>query len=372
MTSIALCITDLNVGGAERCLVELATRLDRNRFTPVVYCLSPAPSPGETTLIPALQSAGVEVECLGARKATEVLRVVARLARRLQERKTQVLQTFLFHANLVGRFAAWRAGGLRVVCGIRVAERQSSWHLWLDRLTHRMVDRYVCVSQSAAGFSAGVTRLPADKLVVIPNGVDMSRFTSVPPADLANLGLSGRRVVTFIGRLAVQKGVAELLATARDWLRRLPDCDLLIVGQGPLESTLRKQAQEAEIAQRVHFAGWRPDIPAILAASSLLVLTSAWEGMPNVVLEAMAAGLPVVATQVEGVGELLGPEYQEQSVPYGNWEDFSDAVVRILSDRQRADRLGRENRRRTEQNYTIGRMVAAYQDLWEQVLTGRR
>ena len=216
-------------------------------------------------------------------------------------------------------------------------------------------------------FSAGIARLPADKLVVIPNGIDMSRFTNVQPADLANLGVSGRRLVTFIGRLDVQKGLPQLLTTASDWLRRLPDCDLLLVGKGPLETALRKQCREAGIAQRVHFAGWRPDIPAILAASSLLVLTSAWEGMPNVVLEAMASGLPVVATQVEGVCELLGPEFQEQSVPYGKWEDFSDVVVRILSDRNLADRLGRENRRRAEHHFTIEPMVESYQELWARV-----
>lgn len=366
MTSVALCITDLNVGGAERCLVELATRLDRKRFTPVVYCLSPPPLPGETTLISVLQAAGVEVECLGARKASEFLRVVARLASLLRTRKTQVLQTFLFHANIVGRFAAWRAGVPRVVCGIRVAERCSSWHLWLDRMTYRLVDRYVCVSQSVADFSASTARLPAEKLTVIPNGVDLSRFTDVQPAELANSGGAGRRLVTFIGRLDVQKGLADLLATANVWLRRLPDCDLLVVGKGPLDTALRKQCRDAGIAERVRFAGWRPDIPAVLAASSLLVLTSAWEGMPNVVLEAMASGLPVVATQVEGVSELLGPDFEEQSMPCGKWEAFSDLVVRILSDRNLAHRLGRVNRRRTEHLFTIERMVEAYQDLWEQ------
>ena len=86
----------------------------------------------------------------------------------------------------------------------------------------------------------------------------------------------------------------------------------------------------------------------------------------------MASGLPVVATQVEGVCELLGPGFQEQSVPYGKWEDFSDSVVRILSDRNLAHRLGRENRRRTEHYFTIERMVESYQGLWERILAGSR
>ena len=206
MTHIALCITDLNVGGAERCLVELATRLDRNRFTPVAYCLTPAPLPGEPTLIPVLQSAGLEVECLGARNAADFLAVVVRLAGMLRRRKTQIVQTLLFHANLVGRIAAWHAGVPHVVCGIRVAQRQSPWRLRLDRMTHRMVDRYVCVSQSVADFSVATGRLPADKLVVIPNGIDLPRFTNVPPADRATLGVAGRRLVTFIGRLDDPKG----------------------------------------------------------------------------------------------------------------------------------------------------------------------
>ena len=238
MTSIALCITDLNVGGAERCLVELATRLDRTRFTPVVYCLSPAPLPGETTLVPALQSAGVEVECPWGAKDDGFPGVVARLAGMLRQRKPQVIQTFLFHANFVGRIAAWRAGVPHVVCGIRVAERHPSWHLWLDRMTHRMVDRYVCVSQSVADFSASTARLPADKLVVIPNGIDIARFTSVQPADLGKPGGFRPKARHVHRATGGQKGLPQLLTTARDWLRRLPDCDLLLVGKGSAGSRI--------------------------------------------------------------------------------------------------------------------------------------
>jgi glycosyltransferase involved in cell wall biosynthesis len=376
MVSLALCITDLNVGGAERCLMELATRLDRKRFSPVVYCLAPLPAFGQTTFVPAVESAGVEVRSLGVTKATDFFAAVSRLSALLRERETQIVQTFLFHANIVGRFAAWRAGVRHTVCGIRVAERRAKWHLWLDRATHCLVEKYVCVSQSVADFSASKARLPTKKIGTIPNGVDITRFTNVEPADLSNLGLlglgQGRRIVTFIGRFDRQKGLLQLLATARDWLRRLPDCDLLLVGEGPLTAFLRRQCQATGIAQRVCFAGWRPDIPAVLAASSLLVLTSEWEGMPNVVLEAMATELPIAATQVEGVSELLGTGFQEQSVSYGKWEDFSDLVVGILSDSSRARRLGQANRSRVEQMFTIEHMVESYQQLWERILAAPR
>jgi glycosyltransferase involved in cell wall biosynthesis len=370
MASIALCITDLNVGGAERCLVELATRINRNRFSPVVYCLGPAPPPGDTTLIPVLEAAGVEVECLGARKSLDFPIAVGRLSDGLRRRKTRLIQTFLFHANLIGRIAAWRAGVPKVVCGLRVAQRHPAWRLRLDRMTHRLVDRYVCVSQSVESFSASTARLPAGKLVVIPNGVEIARFDNVRPADLAKFGIAGRRVVTFVGRLDAQKGLPNLLATASNWLRRLPDCDLLLVGKGPLAGALQRQCHSAGISSRVHFVGWQEEISPILAASSLLVLASSWEGMPNVLLEAMASGLPVVATQVEGVCEALGPGFREQSVPYGKWNGFSDAVVRILSDSKLANQLGRENRQRTEHLFTIRRMISSYEDLWEQILTG--
>jgi starch synthase (maltosyl-transferring) len=243
----------------------------------------------------------------------------------------------------------------------------------LDRLTQDRVDRYVCVSRSVAEFSTIHGGLAFEKLVVIPNGVDLAKYPAQRPADLKALGIpAGRRVVTFVGRLEPQKGVQWLVETAPAWLERLPDCDLLVVGEGPLRGDLEAMCQAKHIAGRVHFAGWRADVPEILAASDLLVLPSVWEGMPNVVLEAMASRRPVVASDVEGVRELLGPASPGQTVRYGDSQGLVDKLDRLLGDRALAVTAADANRRRAEENFGISQVVAAYEDLWESLVAGAK
>jgi glycosyltransferase involved in cell wall biosynthesis len=363
--SVALCITDLDIGGAERCLTEIAVRIDRSRFTPVVYCLGPRPPREEASCLPALEKAGIKVHCLGGRGIWQFPVVVHRLKRLLAIQKPQVIQTFMFHANLLGRIAAHRAGVKAIVAGIRVAEHAARWHLRLDRLTQRRVDRYVCVSQAVAEFSARRGGLPAEKLVVIPNGIDLDKYPSTQPADLRAFGIAaGRRAITFVGRLERQKGLDWLIATAPQWLGKLPDCELLLVGDGPLRSSLEAAIKAAGIADRAHFAGWRPDVPEILAASSLLVLPSLWEGMPNVVLEAMASRLPVVASDVEGVRELLGRNAAGQTVAHGDTQGLIEALAGLMLDPALSSAISSENRHRAEERFGIARMVNAYEDLW--------
>jgi glycosyltransferase involved in cell wall biosynthesis len=120
----------------------------------------------------------------------------------------------------------------------------------------------------------------------------------------------------------------------------------------------------------VHFTGWRPDVPEIIAASSLLVLPSAWEGMPNVVIEAMASGLPVVASDVEGVRELLGPKAGRQAVRCGDTRALIEAITAFMLDSSLSCATGAENRRRAEENFGIAGMVRAYEDLWESLARG--
>jgi len=362
---IALCITDLDVGGAERALVELATRLDRQRFEPVVYCLGPRPMSQQASCVPPLEDAGIEVHCLGAERSRQIVSVARQLRRQFETQQPDLVQSFLFHANLVGRFAARKAGVRAVVSGIRVAEPRR-WHLWADRLTASLVDRYVCVSRSVASFSTDVARLPEAKLVVIPNAVDVDRYPAEKAIDAAELGVGpGRRMVACVGRLEPQKGVRWLVESAPGWLDRLEQCDLVLVGQGPQREELEQLCRKLDIARRVRFLGWRSDVPEILAASQLLVLPSRWEGMPNAVLEAMASRLPVVACDVQGVRELLGPAADQQTVRYGNSTGLADRIVDLMSDERLREDLGQQNRQRVEAEFTFDRVVGAYEDLWE-------
>ncbi len=369
---IALCITDLDCGGAERALMELAIRVDRQRFAPMVYCLAGWPQDSARSLVPRLQSAGVTTYFLGGRSNWQFPAALWRLTGWLKQQMPQLLQCFLFHANFLGRIAARLAGVPHVVCSIRVAEREHRWHLWLDRLTDRLVDRHVCVSQAVAQFSAHTARLPQHKLVVIPNGVDCARLAAARPADLTAFGIPPAcRAVVAIGRLEPQKGFPWLLTHARRWLAAVDDCHLLIVGEGPLRPALQRViCGLGDLGRRVHLAGWRADVPEILAASSLLVLSSRWEGMPNVVLEAMAAGVPVVATDVEGVRELLGPTADWQTAPPDDPEQFAQKIMAILAQPDLAERLAAANRRRAQAEFNIEKMVQRYQQLWESLLRG--
>lgn len=369
---VALCITDLDVGGAELALVELATRLDRARFSPIVYCLAPRPERLEASCAARLEAAGIPVHCLGARRWKHAPGAIWRLAGLLRRQRPHLLQSFLFHANMAGRIAARLAGVPRVVAGIRVAERQARWHLWLDRLTCCWVDRYVCVSRAVAEFSIHKGRLPSQRVLVIPNGVDVARYPASQATDLTQLGIPpGSRVITFIGRLDRQKGVDWLLETAARWLQDVQSCHLLIVGEGPWYPHLVAKAQQTGLSGSAHIVGFRQDVAEILAASALLVLPSRWEGMANVLLQAMASRLPVVATDVEGVREVLGEAFSAQVVPFGDTEGFARRVIDLLKDAALAASLGEANRRRVESAFRIETTVEAYQRVWDRLIRPR-
>ena len=362
---IAFCITELNFGGAERCLVELATRMDRSRFEPSVFCLGPQPRTGADSLPIQLDKAGVPVQFLGARSLASAPGVIWRLRREFRSLRPVLVQTFLWHANVLGVLAAGSARVPRIVTGVRVAEPRREWRWRWERCAGRWADRHVAVSEGVAAFARAKLRLRPEKVVVIPNGVEVPA-TPVWPVQLVSLGVAaGRRAIAFVGRLDEQKGIDWLIEQTPHLFARAPHHDLIVVGTGPLETKLRKRVTELQVAERVHFTGWRSDVPAILAACDLLVAPSQWEGMSNAVLEAMAASRPVVAFDVEGMTEAIGDAQSPQIVSRDDRATFIDRIVEFLGNAALRTPIKDQNRVRVADHFRIEEMVGRYEQLYE-------
>jgi glycosyltransferase involved in cell wall biosynthesis len=361
---VALVITDLDVGGAERALVALATGLDRSRWAPAVIALG-----SEGRLAAPLLTAGVPVTCLAA-DGHRPDRAVARLIGAMRRHRPCLVQSFMFHANVAARLAAPWAGGPWVVGGLRVAERRKTWHLTLDRLTTRLGTGSVCVSMGVYRFSRDVARLDPDRLVVIPNGIELSPFDRAEPLPREAIGVpEWAHMALFIGRLAEQKGLPILLDAAGRVAAARPEWHLVLVGDGPDRDRLRELAgSDPALTGRVHWLGPRDDVPALLKAADLLVLPSLWEGMPNVILEAMAARRAVVATAVEGTDELVLPGQTGWLVPPNDPRALAGALLDAASDPALLRHYGEAGRSRVESHFTLRNVVDAYDRLWAGIL----
>lgn len=360
---IAFCITELDDGGAERALVQIVTRLDPQAWKPHVICLAP-PGP----LVAEFEQAGIPVECLGMQDLRGMLGL-RKLIRSLKRIRPQLLQTFLYHANIAGRLAAACTRVPHVVSGIRVAETRSKLRLRIDRWTDRFVDRHVCVGQAVAEFSATTGGLPRAKMVVIPNGVDHEAIAAVPRTDIqAEFGIPHeRKVLLFVGRLDPQKD-PMLLLQAFSATHTKDQLHLLFVGDGPMDSSLAAKVNDLGIADRTTFAGRRNDVIGIMKASDCLVLPSRWEGLPNVILEAMATGLPVIATRAHGSMELLDDGRLGRLVEVGDAVGLARAVDACLGEHETARAKAGLAQTLLRKEFTWDQSARRYADLYEELL----
>jgi glycosyltransferase involved in cell wall biosynthesis len=361
---IALVITDLNVGGAERSLAMLATRLEPRRWRPAVFCLG---GPGQ--LVEVIRHADVPCEYLEVNRRNP-LQAIVRLARRLRRFKPQLVQSFMFHANLAARVAAPWACWPWVIGGLRVAEHQKRWHLVVDRLTASLGTGSVCVSRGVLRFSCDVAGLNASRLTVIPNGIDPQPFDTAVAVPRTAIGIpDDGHVALYVGRLDPQKGLPDLLTAAERVIAQRPAWHLALAGDGPSRPWLLEQlATHPRLREKTHWLGQRDDVPGLLKAADVLVLASLWEGMPNVVLEAMAARLPVIGTAVEGTEDLVLPGRTGWLVPTHDPEALTHALIEAVDSPERCRQYGEEGRVRVEREFSLETTLEAYERLWAGVL----
>lgn len=358
---LKLVITELDFGGAEQRLVDLATNIDRQHFEPSVISLAPRPDSASDQLVRRLEDAEVPVKFLDARGMVHSLRTWWRLRREFRVNPCDLVQSFLFHANVFTGLTAPRQ--VDHFAGVRVADPRKG-RLLIERRVLRRSKKIVCVSNSVADHLLQ-NRHSTDQLVTIPNGIDAESMDAAIPVAKRELGIPHDAVmVAVMGRLDEQKGTDWLIEQVDALARANQRLHFVFCGRGDVDH-YRRLAQDHGVAERTHFLGWREDVPGILKSSDLLMLPSRWEGMPNVVLEAMALRVPVLATPTHGVMELLGPTARKMTFEEGDSKALLDRATHWLNSQDASDQqLLDDNRYRAVHEFSIAKMVRQYERLY--------
>ena len=294
-----------------------------------------------------------------------------RFYRLLQEQQPLILHTWMFHANIPGRVLGRIAGIPVIISSIRTMGQEGIFRHRSDRFTAALSDRIVCVSENVAKYAEQTIHLPPEKLVVVPNGVDPNDYRSLPSkAEARNLSQlpDSALIIGAIGRMHRVKGLSILLRAFAQLAELHRTVHLLFVGEGPDRQLLIDQAQDFGLNSKVTFLAFQKDIPKLLPALDLFVSASLHEGMPNAILEAMAAGLPVVATDVGGTPEVVQDGQTGFLVPPGEYEALAISICKLLEDPDLRCRMGKEGKERVAKNFSIEQMTQQFEQLYEQLL----
>jgi glycosyltransferase involved in cell wall biosynthesis len=356
-------IPTLDRSGAEKQMVLLAKGLPSDRFRVEVAALTRT-----GPLRAELEAAGIPVRVLGKRLKFDPF-ALARLVRFLKAGRFDVVHTWIFAANTYGRVAA------RVARVPIVTTSEMAVDLWkgrlersLDRRLANWCDRLVGNSHAVVDYyrSLGIHE---DRLAMIYSGIAEEEPPPVDPAALrAEFGFAAQApLALFAGRLAEQKRVDDLLK-ALDLVQHVQgDLRTLIAGDGPLRLQLEETARLYHLDDRVRFLGHREDVPRLMAAADLVVLPSAYEGLPNLVLEAMRFRKPVVATAAPGTTEVVVDGRTGLLVPVANPPLLCRAIRDVLRDPALARRLGEAGREHVDRVFPARKMINEFASLYEQL-----
>jgi glycosyltransferase involved in cell wall biosynthesis len=352
---VVFLLTSFDVGGTERQMVELLRRLDRTTFDIHLACFHRRGALESRATERIASIAAFPIRGFQRPSTLRHLLAFARWCRRLDAR---IVHTCELYANIFGLPGAALAG-----VPFRIGNRRelrtpdkSAAQIACQRVAYKAAHAVVANSIAAARQleSEGV---PQGKIRTIPNGVDCSTFR--PIGERRGL----RRIVT-VANLRAEKGHDTLVAAAPRIVRHQPDVEFCIVGDGPERAAIAEQVSARGLGSHFRFLGQRDDVPALLASSDLFVLPSRTEACPNGVLEAMACALPIVATRVGGIPELIEHGTDGLLVDAGAPDALAGALIDLMEGPDRALRLGRAARERAERSFSLDVMVARFEQLY--------
>lgn len=345
-----LLLTDsLDVGGGEQHVVDAAIALHRRGHSVMVACSAGG------ALSASLRNEGVEIRELGRRpvKRRVSLLLAWRLRRLIREQRPKAVHSHMYASTAAGVLATMGTSVPLVLTEHSEARWRGAGARWISRRLYRRASRIIAVSIPIQRRLVAQDRAPAERISVIP--------CCVMPASERN----GERppvvpqspVVGVVARLQAEKGVGDFLAAAARVAGERPACSFMVVGDGPLRARLTSKAQRLGLGSSVHFLGFRLDARALIAAMDVLVVPSRSEGAPLVILEAMSAGVPVIATEVGGIPHQVGHGVEGLLVPPADPVSLSEAILTILANPVTARQYGEAGRLRVATRFNFESMI---------------
>ena len=366
-------VPDLGVGGAERHVTRLMPNLDRSRFDTAVVCIG-----DEGKLFGDLAASGTRAVALH-RSKRQAVRALRDLTREMRNFAPDVVITRGYNAETLGRIAAWLTHVPHSVVWVHNhgdIEPRGAVRRIADRVLDRVTSAYFGVARAQIDYMVDDLKYSPDKIRIIHNGVDPDGFQWTDDRSaVSDLGIGeSDKVVGILAMLRPEKDHDNFLRAARLVVDRVPDAKFLVVGDGPMRPEIERLIRELDLDDCVVLTGSRSDVPDLLRAIDVFVLSSyTVECFPNALLEAMAAGRPAVCTAVGGVPEMIEEPETGYLVPPRDPDALADRLVHILSDSELAHRMGRAARARVEALFSLRASVAATEHaLDELVRTGQR
>jgi glycosyltransferase involved in cell wall biosynthesis len=357
------------IGGAERQFVE-RLRAHPKGFAPVVACLERS---GE--LLPQVRELGhepIEFPLAGSLARANTAGQVARLAQLIRDRSVRIVHATDFNTNLLGLAAARLAGVKCVVSRVdlgHLREGFGAWHRRIEKLTSRGADLVCANAEAVRALCIRDEGCAPEQVAVVRNGIDLKRFDALAkqPLQSALPERDGPRIAV-IGNLWPVKGHRVLLEAAALLIKRFPTARFLCAGEGPERAFLEQRLRELGLASNVLLLGHRLDVPALLAACDAACLCSSAEGLSNAIIEAMAARLPLVVTDVGGNSELVREADNGFLVAHGDARALADRLSILLESEERRRAMGARGRARVEAELAIEKMRDAYGALYRGLL----
>ena len=368
--SLIFVITGLAVGGAETQLVRVATRLKKRGWDVRVVTLMPP-----RAYVDVLEQAGIPVATLGIHDKRPPLRPIWQLARIIREWKPDIIHSHMVHANILVRIVRPISFAKVVISTAHSINEGGRLRDWLYRLTDPLCDLTTHVCEAGAQRYVRERIVPPHKMRVVYNGVDVEQFR--PDGQRRErmrreTQIDNHFVWLAVGRLEVPKDYPTLIRAFARISDVREDTLLWIVGEGPLRRQIERLTREVGLQKQVFFWGVRPDVPNLMNAADGFVMSSAWEGLPLVLLEAQACGLPAVVTNVGGNAEIVVQEETGFIVPPQNPTVLAEAMLRLMNlpDEIR-QQMGTLARQRVEQQFSLESVVTQWENLYYELLQTR-